>query len=174
MTVFLRRKRPENLTFSGTAWLAGVALVLAAWASVPAYALSLQACERTTHISHGGEADHVDLGQGRVMWRDWWSQEGTATNFSIVDCAPGRALMFRTAEERMTDRGAFDRTEKALQVIETHERGARVFATFERMGADLKKIARDIEIKTLDAEPCACAALYPDARGDKTEFKLGG
>ncbi len=107
------------------------------------------------------------------MWRDWWSQEGIATDFSIVDCARGEALMFRTAEERMTDRGPFDRTAKALQVIETHESGARVFSTFERMQADLKAIARDIEIKSIDTEPCACAALYPGARGDKTAFELG-
>ena len=38
---------------------------------------------------------------------------------------------------------------------------------------DLSGIARDITITTLDAEPCACAALYPEARGDKTEFTLG-
>ena len=82
--------------------------------------------------------------------------------------------MFRTAEERMTDRGSFDRTERALAIIDTHESGARVFATFERMAADLNKIARDIDIKVLGAEPCACAALYPGSRGEKTEFKLGG
>ncbi len=139
-----------------------------------ANAVALPDCARTTHISHGGEADHRDLGDGRVMWRDWWSQEGTATSFSIVDCAPGQALMFRTAEENMGPRLPFDRTDKALRIVDRHENGARVFATFERIATDLQTIARDIEIKTLDAEPCACAALYPDDRGDKTEFKLRG
>ncbi|MFL4470848.1 hypothetical protein ACERZ8_13495 [Tateyamaria armeniaca] len=138
-----------------------------------AVALSLTDCDRTTHISHGGEADHVDLGQGRVMWRDWWSQEGTATSFSIVDCAPGTALTFRTQEDNMGRRLPFDRTDKALAVIERHEAGARAFATLDRMATDLDNIARDIAITTLEAEPCACAALYPDARGDKTEFMLG-
>ncbi|MEP1537563.1 MAG: hypothetical protein ABJQ34_16440 [Paracoccaceae bacterium] len=139
-----------------------------------ANAIALADCTRTTHVSHGGEADHSDLGDGRVMWRNWWSQEGTATNYSIVDCAPGAALMFRTAEERMNTRLPFERTNKALKVVERHETGARAFATFERIATDLKSIARDIEIKTLDAEPCACAALYPDSRGNKTEFKLRG
>lgn len=139
----------------------------------PAVALSLAECDRTTHISHGGEADHVDLGEGRVMWRDWWSQEGTATSFSVVDCAPGTALTFRTAEENMGDRLPFDRTEKALAVIDRHESGARAFATFDRIAADLDGIARDISITTLDAEPCACAALYPAARGEKAAFLLG-
>ncbi|WP_299370204.1 hypothetical protein [uncultured Tateyamaria sp.] len=136
-------------------------------------ALTLTDCDRTTHISHGGEADHVDLGEGRVMWRDWWSQEGTATSFTVVDCGPGTALTFRAAEDNMGTRLPFDRTDKALAVIKRHESGARAFATFDRMAADLDGIARDIDIITLDAEPCACAALYPEARGDKTEFMLG-
>ncbi|WP_299296668.1 hypothetical protein [uncultured Tateyamaria sp.] len=138
-----------------------------------AIALTLIDCDRTTHISHGGEADHVDLGEGRVMWRDWWSQEGTATSFTVVDCGPGTALTFRAAEDNMGTRLPFDRTDKALAVIKRHESGARAFATFDRMAADLDGIARDIDIITLDAEPCACAALYPEARGDKTEFMLG-
>ncbi|APX13779.1 hypothetical protein BWR18_08705 [Tateyamaria omphalii] len=146
-----------------------VALVLAA----PASAVTLTECDRTTHISHGGETAHVDLGMGRVMWRDWWSQEGTATSFTLVDCAPGVALSFRTQEENMGNAMPFDRTEKALAVIKRHENGARAFATFDRMAADLDGIARNIEIITLDAEPCACAALYPEARGEKVEFMLG-
>ncbi|MEO0521880.1 MAG: hypothetical protein AAF088_03060 [Pseudomonadota bacterium] len=140
---------------------------------LPVNALTLQECDRTTHISHGGEADHVDLGEGRVMWRDWWSQEGTATSFTLVDCVPGTALTFRTQEENMGNRLPFDRTEEALGIIDRHESGARTFATFERMAADLKGIARDILIRRLSAEPCACAALYPAARGHKTEFMLG-
>jgi hypothetical protein len=141
---------------------------------VDATALTLIDCDRITHVAHGGEADHVDLGEGRVMWRDWWSLEGTATSFAIVNCAPGTALTFRTQEENMGARLPFDATAKALAIIDRHEAGARAFATFERIAADLDGIAQDIEITTLTAEPCACAASYPDARGDKTEFVLGG
>jgi len=54
-----------------------------------AQALTLDQCTRTTHISHGGEADHRDLGDGRVIWRDWWSQEGTATDYVIMECTTG-------------------------------------------------------------------------------------
>ncbi|MEL7127649.1 MAG: hypothetical protein AAGK30_15530 [Pseudomonadota bacterium] len=139
-----------------------------------AQALTLTDCNRTTHISHGGEADHRDLGEGRVMWRDWWSQEGTATSFTLVDCAPGTALTFRTQEENMGARLPFDKTDKALAVLERHQNGARAFATFERIAADLDGIARDVEITTLDAEPCACAALYPEARDEKSVFELEG
>ena len=137
-------------------------------------ALTLSDCDRTTHISHGGEADHVDLGGGRVMWRDWWSQEGTATSFSVVDCAPGMALTFRTAEDNMGARLPFDKSAKALAILDRHQTGARAFATLDRIAADLDGTARDIEITTLTQEPCACAVLYPEARGDKTEFKLAG
>ncbi|MEL7125556.1 MAG: hypothetical protein AAGK30_04970 [Pseudomonadota bacterium] len=151
------------------AYLAAVVAVLGG----EAVALTLADCDRTTHISHGGEADHVDLGAGRVMWRDWWSQEGTATSFTLVDCAPGTELTFRTQEENMGARLPFDRTDKALAIIDRHEGGARAFATFDRMAADLDGVARDIDIITLDAEPCACAVLYPETRGDKTEFMLG-
>ncbi|WP_415920875.1 hypothetical protein [Tateyamaria sp. SN6-1] len=147
---------------------------LVACLSGEAVALTLTDCDRTTHISHGGEADHRDMGEGRVMWRDWWSQEGTATSFVIVDCAPGAALTFRTAEDNMGTRLPFDRTDKALAIVERHENGARAFATFDRIAADLGGTAMDIDITTLTAEPCACAVLYPEARGDKTEFKLAG
>lgn len=150
------------------------AVLLGGVVVVPAQALTLTDCDRTTHISHGGETDHVDLGEGRVMWRDWWSQEGTSTSFTLVDCAPGTALKFRSQEENMSARLPFDRTKKALAIIDRHEAGARTFATFERIAADLDGTAKDVELTTLTAEPCACAALYPEHRGDKTEFMLGG
>lgn len=134
---------------------------------------TLEACTRTTHISHGGEDQHRDLGQGRVIWRDWWSQEGTASDFTIMECAPGTALQFRAAEERMNDRPPFDKTAKAMDVVARHHAGARLFATFDRMAADLEKIARDIRIVTHHTESCACAAAYPALRGTKTAFSPG-
>ena len=148
--------------------------VLALMAAGSAQALTLADCDRTTHISHGGETAHVDLGEGRVMWRDWWSQEGTATDVVIVDCALGAALKFRTAEERMSDRAPFDKTDKALEIVATQEEGARVFASLPRIADELKPVARDITLTTLTDEPCACAAAYADLRGDKTAFELDG
>lgn len=137
-------------------------------------ALPLTDCTRTTHTFHGGEADHSDLGQGRVMWRNWWSQEATATDYAIVECGSGKALIFRTAENNMGTRVPFERTARALDILERHQNGARAFATFERIASDLKGVAKDIEIKTLAEEPCACAALYGDLRGDRKAFKREG
>lgn len=145
------------------------ALVVAAG---PLHAIEIAQCERTTHISHGGEDTHLDLGEGRVMWRDWWSQEGTATDYTIMDCAPGDALKFRTAEVNMGDEIPFDRNKDALKVVDRHEGGARIFATLTRMAEDLAPIARDVSIETWIMESCACAALYPELRGEKTAFDL--
>ncbi|MDA9979890.1 hypothetical protein N9E38_00450 [Yoonia sp.] len=139
-----------------------------------AQALDLIDCKRTTHPSHGGEIRHTDLGEERVMWIDWWSQEGTAKSISMVECASGETLRFRMAEENMGRRAMFDRTDDVIDILERHQSGARVFATFERIAADLDNIARDIEIATLTQETCACAAAYPELRGEKTEFQLAG
>ena len=135
-----------------------------------AQALTLAECDRTTHISHGGESAHMDLGDGRVMWRGWWSQEGTATDLYVSDCAPGDVLSARVAEDRMGKRSTFDRTEKALKAIDQIEAGARVFATLDRMAMALVPIARDVTVARVSEETWACAAAYPDLRGTKTEF----
>ena len=139
-----------------------------------ARALTLADCKRTTHPSHGGEIRHTDLGQGRVMWMDWWSQEGTAKGFALVECASGEMLRLRSAEENMGRRSAFDRTDEALEVLERHQSGTRAFATFERIAADLEFIARDIAITVETTENCACAAAYPTLCGEKTKFMLAG
>lgn len=152
----------------------GPLLVMLIGLAAPVQALTLGDCTRVTHVSHGGEADHVDLGEGRVMWRDWWSQEGASTDFAIADCAPGMVLTFRTAEENMNARAPFDRTEDAMGIVAQHESGARVFATLQRMAGDLETVARDVRITAPTAETCACAALYPELRGQKTEFRLEG
>ena len=149
-------------------WAAIVLMCLAG----PGAAIELAQCERTTHVSHGGQDMHRDLGEGRVMWRDWWSQEGTATDYTIMDCSRGEALTFRTAEVNMGDDIPFDRTEDALEVIERHEGGARIFATLMRMAGDLDTIARDVQVMAWDTESCACAALYADLRGTKAAFAL--
>ncbi|MEM9787958.1 MAG: hypothetical protein AAF801_15780 [Pseudomonadota bacterium] len=149
---------------------AGLAVLLGS----QAHALTLADCTRTTHISHGGQADHMDLGEGRVMWRDWWSQEGTATTFVMVDCASGQMLSLRAAEENMGRRTAFDRIDDVWDVLDRHQSGARVFATFERIAADLENVARDVTVAMRTDETCACAAVYPTLRGEKTEFALAG
>ena len=152
----------------------GAYLLVLAGLAAPAQALSLGDCTRLTHISHGGEADHVDLGQGRVMWLNWWSQEGSSTDFLISDCATGETLRFRTGEENMNARRPLNRTEDAMAIVARHETGSRVFATLSRMAADLETVARDVVVFDGVEETCACAALYPELRGNKTEFRLEG
>ena len=132
----------------------------------------LERCARTTHISHAGESAHRDLGMGRVIWHDWWAQEGTATDIFVVDCVSGAGLRARVAEANMTADLPFDKTDRALRSVETVHAGARAFATFDRLQEALERDARAIQRIALTAEPCACAALYPDARGDKRAFEF--
>ena len=147
-----------------------MALILVALNS-PATALTLADCERITHISHGGVADHVDYGAGRVGWVNWWSQEGVYTDFTIADCRTGAFLRTRVREERVSERAPFDRTESVRAIIGTEMRAAPALFSFERLRRAIHPKGRDIELAVLEAEPCACAAVYPELRGDKIPYE---
>ena len=137
-----------------------------------AQALTAGECDRTTHISHGGETGHRDFGGNRVGYAEWWSQEGVYTDLVVMDCGSGAYLRTRVREERVSDRH-FDRTGKAVEVIERELAGAPALFSFTRLAAALDGTGRDIELATVVDETCACAAFYPDARGDKTPFAAG-
>lgn len=137
-------------------------------------AVALPECTRTTHISHAGEAGHADLGEGRVIYESWWSQEGSAKDMIVAECATGETLRFRVAEENMSARAPFDRSRDAAKIVANQHLGARVFATLPRLADALDKVAKDITLTTETQETCACAALYPEMRGEKTAFALGG
>lgn len=136
------------------------------------HAMSLMQCERTTHISHAGESGHRDLGNARVLYAEWWSQEGAYLDLVIADCRAGRALTTRTREQWISDRPPFDRTEKALGIIENELTAAASLFSLERLADALHPTGRDIEISDLTTDPCACAALYPEHRGDRQAFEL--
>lgn len=148
--------------------LAAIALACA----LPAGAITLDQCNRTTHVSHGGEGVHMDLGAGRVLYGEWWSQEGVYVDVVVAHCGTGEFLKARTREEGISDRAPFDRTEKALGIIETEVNGAAELFSLKRLANALKNTGEDIELATLASEPCACAALYPDLRDDRTPFVL--
>ena len=139
--------------------------------AAPAQALTLSECDRTTHISHGGETAHRDFGAGRVGWTEWWSQEGVYTDFYVANCKSGRHLKTRAREERMSNRAPFDRTKAVRAVIDTEMAAASSLFSFERLATALKTKGRDTEIAALTAEPCACAAAYPELRGTKIPYE---
>ncbi len=169
----MNRSRDRIKTYSSRLRRVSVQAALTCLLPLPLQALTLAQCDRITHVSHGGESDQTDLGEGRVMYMTWWSQEGTSKDITLMDCASGAALRFRAAETNMTrGRTSFDKVDAALEVIALHESGARAFATFDRIAADLARIARDIELYTSEEESCACAALYPDALNGKRPFDL--
>ena len=146
-----------------------LAICLALFA-LPAAALTLAECERTTHVSHGGERGHRDMGAGRVLYGEWWSQEGVYTDLVVADCRAGKLLRTRTREQRISARLPFDRTEKALKIIETEFAASPSLFRLEGLARALKRPVRDIEISMMQSEPCACAALYPEARGNRAPF----
>ncbi|MDD9716169.1 hypothetical protein PVW48_05400 [Dinoroseobacter sp. PD6] len=148
---------------------AGSAVVLLA-AAKSAAAPDLNACTRTTHISHGGEDGHRDLSAGRVMYRVWWSQEGTYSDYVVAECATGRALVTRAAEERMRARLPFDRTPAVTRVLERHAQRDPIFFDLDRLADDLAHTGRDTRIEMPQAEPCACAAVYPQAGAAWTPY----
>ncbi|MEL6518151.1 MAG: hypothetical protein AAFQ39_10560, partial [Pseudomonadota bacterium] len=83
-------------------WLTPLAAGLLLFA-LPAAALTLDDCNRTTHVSHGGEGGHMDLGAGRVLYGEWWSQEGVYVDVIVAHCGTGEFLKTRTREERIGD-----------------------------------------------------------------------
>jgi len=136
-----------------------------------ASALDLAQCDRTTHISHGGERGHLDLGAARVLYQEWWAQEGVFLDVVVADCAKGEALTARLWEERMSDRPPFDRVEKGMRILDEHLTISAALFDLNWLARALKGTARDIEIAALEGEPCACAALYADRRGDWPAFE---
>ena len=149
-----------------------LAIILFALCAGPVSALTLAECTRTTHISHGGEARHVDYGNGRVGYVDWWSQEGVYTDLVVMECRSGAFLRTRVREERVSDR-YFDRTDKAIEVIVRELEAAPALFSFKRLAQALDGTGRDIELAVTEEETCACAALYPEALGDKAPFVAG-
>jgi hypothetical protein len=147
--------------------LATIFVALAA----PAAALDLAQCTRTTHVSHGGEAMHRDLGAGRVAWAEWWSQEGVYVDAYVADCTEARALSTRLREENVRDRH-FDRRDAGLAIIDRHTRRDPALFSLAGLADELKNTGEDIRLDDMAKEPCACASLYPDMRGAMMPFAL--
>ncbi|MEM0946872.1 MAG: hypothetical protein AAGK37_05670 [Pseudomonadota bacterium] len=161
-----RSKDRGGARFCPRLYLAAAALLTTCTAAL---AVVPTACDRTTHVSHGGETGHRDFGGGRVGYAEWWSQEGVYTDLVIMTCHSGEFLRTRVREERVSER-SFDRTEKAIALIARELRAAPELFSFRRLASVLDGTGRDIEIAVADAETCACAAFYPDARGTKTPY----
>ncbi len=148
-----------------------LALILTALAT-PASALTLAECRAITHVSHGGVAGHVDYGAGRVGWVSWWSQEGVFTDLTVADCRTGEFLKTRVREDNISARAPFDRREAVREIIETEMAGAPALFSFARLRDAIHPKGKDIEVAVLEAEPCACAAAYPEMRGSRTPYEV--
>ncbi len=88
----------------------------------------------------------------------------------LMRCEDGQFLRTRTREERISDRW-FDRRAEASRIIETELQSAPSLFSFATLERSLKGVGRDIEIATAARETCACAAAYPELRGDKAPYE---
>lgn len=149
-----------------------IALLALVLCSSSAHALTLEDCTRTTHPSHGGEVGHRDMGAGHVFWTAWWSQEGVFKDFWVAHCESGLAMKARLAEDRMGARTPFDRTDLGLAIIDRHDAGSDAFLKLDTIAHDLRNIGEDIALVSLEAEVCACAAVYPGTNGPRDQFEM--
>ncbi|MEM7489406.1 MAG: hypothetical protein AAF390_09815 [Pseudomonadota bacterium] len=137
----------------------------------PAIALDLAECTRITNPSHGGEARHRDVGAEWTAWIEWWSQEGVFTDLKVADCGDHRLLTARLREENIKDR-QFDRRRAGQEAFERYIGRSAAFYALADLAEALDGTARDIRIEDMTAEACACAAAYPETRGDLDAFAL--
>ncbi|MEM0936663.1 MAG: hypothetical protein AAF646_13810 [Pseudomonadota bacterium] len=148
-----------------------VASVLAVHGSASAVALTLEQCTRVVRGWNGWEIQHRDLGHGRVSYRESWNAEGIYLDLIVSDCASGETVRTRVREEMVKPRPAFDRTRRGLDVIDRHARRAPALFRISVLAEDLAAVGEDTVVTVAAMESCACAALYPEHRGPKTEFE---
>ncbi len=159
------------MTATRTFSLSALALSAALIGTSGAQALTLAECTRVTHVSHGGEAGHRDLGQGVVAWANWWSQEGVQETLVLADCRAGEMLSVVTRSENMNRALPFDRTDRAVDAIDSMS-ASPVMRGFAQIAQRLEGMHLAPEITALTTEPCACAVLYPALRGDRPAFEM--
>lgn len=149
-------------------------LIGAILAAGQAGAVTLEACERVTLISHGGEAGHRDFGGGRVGFAEWYFHEGAYVDLVVEDCAKGEFLRTRVREERIKPDREFNRTDKVIAIIEREMAASPFLFSFRRLDQAIGRMGADTEVVSTHSETCACAALYPEHRGDKTPYEEAG
>lgn len=147
-------------------------LLLAALAAPSLAVASVEVCDRVTHPSHGGSDGHRDLGNGKVMWVEWWAHEGVFKDVWLADCRTGIALSLRTWEERIRDRHVIDRTDQVVRHLTRNAEAAPAFFTVERMANDIRRDGVDLSVTRYDEEFCACAEAYAALRGGKAPFEV--
>lgn len=148
-----------------------IAVPLAAIVAGPGAAFDIAQCERTTHAFHGGEADHVDHGDGWVSWRVWWSNEGVTSDLHVTDCRGSEMLVSRLREAQISGRD-FDRRVAGSEVFDRHVRRSAPLRSLDELAEQLSAIGGETRLDEMTVETCACAAAYPDAGADLPRFEL--
>ena len=117
------------------------------------------------------EHTHSDLGEGLVGWVWSWTAEGVADDIIIADCRSGATLTARARSERMKEDIPYDRRRPAMrEILRLTRPEARAFFSLEELGAALDKVRVPSELAEVTQENCACAAFYPELRGNKAPY----
>ncbi|MEL6207224.1 MAG: hypothetical protein AAFR47_18185 [Pseudomonadota bacterium] len=132
--------------------------------------LALDDCIRVVRGWNGWEVGHRDLGAGRVAFAETWSAEGVYTDIYVSDCETGESLRTRTRQELMSEAPPFDRTRRAVEVVDRHARRHPALFGIDMLAEELSGIGEGTTTFVTPDELCACAAFYPELRGDRTPF----
>ncbi len=135
-----------------------------------ARALTLNDCTRSVNV-HGEEYGHTDLTGGLVMWGERWTNQGNADDLFMAECQSGNALTARMMSQGMQEAIPYDRRAQAGSAMSNLLEGSMAFLNLDRAEDALESARVPVERMVLAKEPCVCAALYPDAVGNKTPFE---
>ena len=135
-------------------------------------AMTLDACARPI-ATHGEEYGHTDLTGGLVLWGERWSNQGFYEDIHMANCQTGEALTGRMVSQGMREAIPYDRRAQAGEALQTLLAGSVAFLNLDRAETALDSVRVPVERTVLRDEPCACAALYPEERGDRFPFQAG-
>ena len=148
-----------------------ISLALSALLAASPVLAAVESCDRMIPLSNGGVAAHQDLQDGKVMWVEWWAQEGNFHDVWLAECRTGTALSLRTWEDRIKSRYVAKKTERVIDKILRQSQAASAFFTIDRVADVVRKDGVDLTVAMYPHEFCACAVAYPELRGEKAPFK---
>lgn len=95
----------------------------------------------------------------------------SALGAALSGAGVARALPSVIRSENMAPDIPFDRTDRVLAVIGSML-ASPVMRGFEQIADRLTYLRLDPRLEPLTTEPCACAAAYPELRGDRPVFEM--
>jgi hypothetical protein len=141
-----------------------VSLLSALLGAGPALALDAEQCVAPSGRLNIVEFGHIDLGQGRVLWEaGFGTKDLFQLTFLISDCATGATIAPLVWTEGLDATWKFRAEALALARAEPS-------LPLSDLAGKLVALGMPRDEFTLTDESCACAAFYPELRGDKPAY----